>query len=307
MLIPETRRLGGCAMAACGYFAGLLIESYVHGGAARMVDRRQYQNGEVPQLAEARWQRLPDLELVRGGHLTPDALHPLVRAALFPDHVATPAPVDKPAIDPVRVRCRGEWHEVGFQEGRLTLPHDAAERRREKALRALGGKVTGCFAAELSWRTGEGRLPRGLRKQRRDLFTRIQHGDTPGVVALLDAGVDPHVRDGRRRTLLHLLHMVDFEPLLPRLLAAGLDLEAGDQHGRTPLHVAVGDWGSVELVRALIAAGARIDVVDQMNTGLLQMIKRFKRKELAFLRETLERDHPDIGYTWYDYEDEDDE
>ena len=297
LLVPETRRLGGEAMIGFDYSVGLLIEADEDGARARMVDRSEYRT-EVPELAEACWQRLPDLELVRGGHLTAGALHPLVRTALFPDHVAAPA--GEPAIEPVRVRCKGEWHEVGFADGALALPHDAAERQREKALRALGGEVTGCFAAERSWRTGEGRLPKGLRERRRDLFTRLQHGDTSGVVALLDAGVDPHVLDGRRRTPLHLLHMVDFEPLLPRLLAAGLDLEARDQGGRTPLHMAVGDWGSVDLVRALIAAGARIDVTDELDVGLRQMIKRFKRTDLAFLHETLVRDHPDAGYTWYE-------
>lgn len=111
------------------------------------------------------------------------------------------------------------------------------------------------------WANGTGRLPRALRDQRRELFARVQHGDTPGVIRLLELGHDPRVRDGRRRTLLHLLHLLDHRSLLPRLLAAGLDIEDRDRDERTPLFECVSEGGSAELAHALIDAGARIDVV----------------------------------------------
>jgi ankyrin repeat protein len=100
--------------------------------------------------------------------------------------------------------------------------------------------------------------PRGLRDQRREPFSRVLHGDTPGVPRLLDAGLDPRVRDVRRFTLLHVLHYLDWPVLLPRLLADGLDLEALDYQKRTPLHIAR-QKGPADLVSALIAAGARTD------------------------------------------------
>lgn len=214
----------------------------------------------VPRLPEACWRRLPDLDLLRSGHLRPDELHPLVYAALFPRgeaEAAGPPQPEPPAL--LRVRCQGEWHMVRSRAGRLDIPHDDTELRREQALHALGGRMSGCLVVRQAWTTGQGWLPKGLRAQRRDVFLRAQHGDTPGVVRLLEAGLDPHVRDGAQRNLLHWLPCLDHEALLPRLLAAGLDPDAHDRHGRTPLtmaHVAAPDGA---LVQALRAAGASDD------------------------------------------------
>ncbi|APU38593.1 ankyrin repeat domain-containing protein [Streptomyces sp. TN58] len=261
----------------------------------------QAQAASVPALPRYAWQRLPDLELVRTGRISPRELHPLVAAALFPDA----GPVEGPpgpdtACRPVRVRCRGGWHEVRSRGGVLDVPHSAEEQQRERAMRAFGGAVSGCFAVQQIWTTGEGRLPRGLRAQRHELFLRAQHGDTPGVMALLDAGVDPRIRDGRHRGLLHTLHLLDHEELLPRLLAAGLDLEARDKAYRTPLLSAVHWGGSADLVRALLAAGARIDVLDEMDLSVSQEIRRYKRTDLGFLRDRVEEEFPGIGADWFD-------
>ncbi|MEU9255660.1 ankyrin repeat domain-containing protein [Streptomyces sp. NPDC048270] len=316
-LVPETRRLvaagaGDRFRVAFGWPAFLLLEPE---GTDRLRARfaDQAEALTVPALPGYTWQPLPDLELVRTGRTAPRELHPLVSAALFPD--AGPA-VGPPGPDPgrpVRVRCRGLWHEVRSRGGVLDVPHTPEEQQRERAMRAFGGQVSGCFAVQQSWTTGEGRLPRGLREQRRELFLRVQHGDTPGVVALLDAGVDPRVRDARGRGLLHELHLLDHEALLPRLLAAGLDLEARDAHERTPLLSAVHWGGSPELVRALLAAGSRIDVLDETELSLSQEIRRYRRADLAFLRERVDAEHPGIGADWFDEhmedreEDEDDD
>lgn len=242
-------------------------------------------------LPEALWRRLPDVDLLRAGIVTPDHLHPLVARALFPGLDGVAGPPGPVAPVPVQVRCRGEWHEVVFRDGALRSPHSEEERQRVGTARAADG----CLAVENSCTTGRGRLPKALRAQRRDLFLRAQHGDTPGVLELLEAGVDLRLRDGRRRSLLHALHLVDYEELLPRLLAAGLDLEARDLRERTPLAVAVGEGGSPALVRALLEAGARIDVVDQMQLSPAQLLRRFGRKDLEFLRERVEAEYPGIG------------
>jgi hypothetical protein len=71
-----------------------------------------------------------------------------------------------------------------------------------------------------------------------ELMDRAFHHDTAGVQALLDAGADPLVRDRSGLTLLHLLPHLDHELLLPRLLAAGADVNAVDLQGHTPLHAA---------------------------------------------------------------------
>ncbi|MFI5670112.1 ankyrin repeat domain-containing protein [Streptomyces sp. NPDC051704] len=256
---------------------------------------------DVPRLPLFAWKRLPDLELVRTGRITPGELHPLVAAALFPAAGPAAGPPGPAEARSVRVRCRGEWHQVRSQGGVLDLlPHSPEEQRRERAMRAFGGAIQGCFAVQQIWTTGEGRLPRALREERRELFLRAQHGDTPGVVALLDAGMDPRVRDARGRTLLHELHLLDHEVLLPRLLAAGLDLESRTKTGLTPLQLAVRFGGSAELVRAYLAAGSRIDVLDEADLSLGQVVRRYKRTDLRFLRSRVEEEFPDIGSEWFD-------
>lgn len=316
-LAPEVARLvtagaGDRYRLSAGWRTFLLFEHTGPAGLrARLVE--QAEALEAAPLPRYLRQRLPDLELVRTGLVSPHELHPLVSAALFPGAGPAVPPTGPGTDEPVRVRCRGGWHEVRSRNGVLDVPHTPEEQQRERAMRAFGGAVSGCFAVQQSWTTGEGRLPRALRAERNELFLRLQHGDTPGVVALLDAGMDPRIRDARGRGLLHSLHLLDHEVLLPRLLAAGLDLEARDKNERTPLLSAVHWGGSADLVRALLAAGARIDVVDEMELSLSQEIRRYKRTDLTFLRDRADEEFPGIGADWYDdhwayrEEDEDDE
>ncbi|MEU8438176.1 ankyrin repeat domain-containing protein [Streptomyces sp. NPDC029216] len=252
------------------------------------------------RLPDHAWQPLPDPYLVRSGRTAPHELHPLVADALFPGAGPAAGPPGPAAPRPVRVRCVGEWHEVRSRGGELELPHTAEEQQRERALRAFGGAISGCFAVREAWTTGEGRLPRALRAERRELLERVRHGDTPGVLALLDAGLDPRVRNGRGQGLLHLLSFVRHEELLPRLLEAGLDLEQQDDNRRTPLQCAVQNGGTASLVRALLAAGARIDVVDDLELSLDQVVRRYKRTDLAFLKELVEERHPVLGSGEYE-------
>ncbi|MFE1443488.1 ankyrin repeat domain-containing protein [Streptomyces sp. NPDC058739] len=267
---------------------------------ARVSGRDRGQEDDVPMLPSYVWQRLPDIGLLRGGRVRPEELHPLVSAALFPESGPAVGPSGPAVPAPVRVRCGRDWHEVVSRDGALDIPHSQQEQQRELALRAFGGKVTGCFAVRHAWTSGEGRLPRALRDQRRELFLHIQHGDTAAVLDLLDAGTDPHVRDGRGRGLLHLLHLLDHRELLPRLLAAGLDPEAHDKTDRTPLQNAVHSGGSAALVKDFIAAGARIDVIDEMELSLAQVVRRYERTDLMFLRRRVLDEHPGIGSEWFD-------
>ncbi len=269
------------------------------GAPARVTGHEREEQG-VPLLPRYAWQRLPDIGLLRAGRIRPEDLHPLVAAALFPQAGTAAGPPGPTPPAPVRVRCGGTWHEVVSRNGVLDVPHTEQERQRELALRAFGGTVSGCFATQHAWTSGEGRLPRALREQRRELFQHVQHGDAPAVLALLDAGTDPHVRDRTGRGLLHVLHLLDHRELLPRLLAAGLDLEAKDTTCRTPLQSAVHNGGSAALVRDLLDAGARIDVTDEMELSLAQVIRRYDRTDLMFLRRRVLKEHPGIGSEWFD-------
>ncbi|MFG2292154.1 ankyrin repeat domain-containing protein [Streptomyces sp. NPDC048603] len=321
-LAPEVRRLSAAGVAdrfklPAGWRTCLLLELSGPGAGdplrARLVDANDVK--DVAALPHHSRQPLPDLHLVHAGLLTPAELHPLVAASLFPGAGPAYGPPTPAAPASFRVRCRGEWHEVRFRDGELGIPHTPQEQQREQALRAFGGAVAGCFAVRQTVTTGEGRLPRALREQRRELLQLVQHGDTPAVLALLDAGVDPRMMLPNERTLLHLLHLLDHEELLPRLLAAGLGLEAEDKTERTPLMMAVTYGGSAELVRALLDAGARIDIVDSMETSLAQIIRRYHRADLAFLRDRVREEFPGLGNEWWDdwmddqeeYQDEDEE
>ncbi|MEV0461217.1 hypothetical protein [Catellatospora methionotrophica] len=210
--------------------------------------------------------RIPaDVDLISRDRIGTADLHPLVRAALFPgvdsggDHsdrdAAVPAGVEHDQR--IRVRCGGRWHWIRVRDGRLELlDHSEAERRREHALRAFGGRLSGCFRAELAWKEGTPGVPRRLLAQRRDLWRRMQHGGSRVVLALLDAGMSPHIRDLHRRTLLHRLHQFEHAELLPRLLAEGLDVNAISGWGYTPMCEALVHGAPADLLVALHEAGA---------------------------------------------------
>ncbi|MEU7867459.1 hypothetical protein [Dactylosporangium sp. NPDC049140] len=192
------------------------------------------------------------------GRIAPGDLHPLVAAALFPARPASdPAgPPPMAPLAPVRVRCGPDWHEVAFRDGVLAGPHPPEELGRELALLAVGGPVpAGCAGAAIAWRGGPGRLPARLRELRAELFARAERGEADTVTALLDAGLDPHVRAGDGRSLLHVLPaLVPDEAgprLLHRLVAAGLDPAAPTKQGLTPLRHAQRAGAAPDLVAAL--------------------------------------------------------
>ncbi|MFY7065240.1 ankyrin repeat domain-containing protein [Nocardiopsis changdeensis] len=209
--------------------------------------------------------------VLRGG--SPDHLHPAVRAALAPartgDGPVGPPPWEPPP--PVWVDCGGVGHLVTLRDGRLRGPHTEREHEREEALRAFGGRRRGCFEVSDAWRTARGRLPRELRAHRTELFERVRHGDTDAVLRYLAAGGDPQVRNDEGETLLHRLSLVDHAVLLPRLLAAGLDVDAEARPGITPLYNAARYDGDAALVRALVAAGARTDGLGTPARGRLSL------------------------------------
>ncbi|MEU7866337.1 hypothetical protein [Dactylosporangium sp. NPDC049140] len=203
-----------------------------------------------------------DAELVRHGRIDAAQLHPLVRDALFPgaaDGLARPLlPGGFAGEERVRVRCGRDWHWIALRAGHLELlhPHTDDERRREATMRALGGAVGGCIEAERIWHGGAGNMPRRLREYRAELWRRMEHGGGRVVLALLDAGLDPHLRDARGRTLLHRIHQFEHPELLPRLLAAGLDVNARSRRGYTPMCEALVNSASAEVLAALHEAGA---------------------------------------------------
>lgn len=246
---------------------------------------------ELPTLPRAAWQRFPDLELLRAGRLAATALHPLVRTAIFPDQPdpgpyqpAIPPATGLPSVGlesivevaPVPVRCRGVWHRVGWRDGRTEpLDHTPEETQRERVMRSLGGEVPRCFTVTESWQGRvSGRLPRQLRDLRHHGLSVLAHGDTDELVRLLDLGIDPiGLHDRWQRGPLHHLAKVDGPTVLGRLLAAGLDVNARDGNGRTPLGSVLFDGGSAVLVRSLLDAGADPTLVDGTSGTALHLLR----------------------------------
>ncbi|MFG1891889.1 ankyrin repeat domain-containing protein [Micromonospora sp. NPDC049051] len=276
-LVAEVHRLGDGTVGAA--FVGY--------------DREHYTRPRFPTVVH---ERPVDLDLLRHGLLDPAELHPLVRRALFPATrsgstaatvaAAGPAPTAPGVRVSVPVRCGSEWHTLRHGDGRLDpVSHTAEEVAAEELLRALGGRSAGCFAAAQAWRGGAGRLPRPLRGLRRDALLRIQHGGATALAALLDAGLDPRMADGRGGTLLHQMRAVEDVSLVRRLCDAGVPISAADRRGRTALHVAVGDGGTPELVRALLAAGADPTVGDQDDLTALDLAE-----EKAYMYEDEDED-----------------
>lgn len=173
-------------------------------------------------------------------------MHPLAHEALFPGRAQDWRPVLHDPFTILRVRCGGEWHLVEVAGARLSTPRHGE---------AADGTAIGCAAARAAFRTGKKPVPKEIRKLRQRIFARAFHGDTDAVLTDLAAGLDPALRDGRGRSLLHLVGYLDHERVLPALLTAGLSLDERDAEGRTPLHVAA-LAGAEGAMAALIAAGA---------------------------------------------------
>jgi hypothetical protein len=127
----------------------------------------------------------PDLRLLRAGLIEPDRLHPLVAAALAPEHPPAPAPGGRAAAGAPRlVRCRGEQHRIGLVAGVLApLDHDPDELRRERLLTALGGTPMPCLRLVDEATRNPESLP--------DIRARLDHGDVAGALAAVEDLLGP--------------------------------------------------------------------------------------------------------------------
>ncbi|MFJ4499681.1 hypothetical protein [Streptomyces sp. NPDC088864] len=163
--------------------------------ALRPTHPRTDRGRTAPVLPDAATWMLPDLELLRAGVLDAGRLHPLVRAALVPEHgPAVPAPAAEVTGAPRLVDCRGARHRIGPVDGVLTaLDHDPAEIRREELLAALTGAPLPCLRAIDEAHRRPDCLD-GVRE-------RLDHGDFAGALAVVEGllGAGAQLRDGPLR------------------------------------------------------------------------------------------------------------
>jgi hypothetical protein len=158
--------------------------------ASSLVDGRR-----PPILPYAATWALPDLELLHSGLIPVERLHPLVAAALAPDHPRAGGPrAPDPAGVPRLVECRGAPHRIGLVDGVLApLDHHPDEVRREELLTALTGTPLPC----LQMIDEAYRHPECLA----DVRARLDHGDVAGALAAVEGLLGPAavLRDGALR------------------------------------------------------------------------------------------------------------
>ncbi|MFD9002446.1 hypothetical protein ACFV0T_15950 [Streptomyces sp. NPDC059582] len=150
----------------------------------------------LPVLPDAATWTLPDLDLIRSGLIEADRLHPLVAAALVPEHASADSSATQPRTpgQPRLVDCRGARHRIGLVDGVLVpLDHDPAEIRREELLAALTGTPMPCLQAI----DEAHRRPECLA----DVRERLVHGDIAGALTVVERllGPDAPLRDGALR------------------------------------------------------------------------------------------------------------
>ena len=104
--------------------------------------------------------------------------------------------------------------------------------------------------------------------------------------ALIAAGADPKVWDGRGDTPLHFssIRGADAAEQMRVLLAAGADPNARNDRGETPLHRAE----SAEKVQALIAGGADPNARDNRGETPLHRAESESAEKAQVLREAME-------------------
>ena len=86
-----------------------------------------------------------------------------------------------------------------------------------------------------------------------DLHTAAKKGDIATITSLLEKGVDVNARNNKGETPLHVLWLKAEMAII--LLDRGADIEARDENGETPLHWAA--WkGADDILDTLIRRGA---------------------------------------------------
>jgi len=192
ILLRSQGRAGGAVTVRFGGRRRLILEP-VDAATVRIVPgARRGWAAALPVLPDAATWVLPDLALLRAGLIGPGRLHPLVAAALAPDHPAgAEPPSPPPTAGPHPVECRGATHRIGLVDGVLVpLDHGPDELRREELLVALAGTPLPCLQAIDEAHRG----PQELAEVR----ARLDHGDAAGALAVVEAllGPDALLRSG---------------------------------------------------------------------------------------------------------------
>ncbi len=91
-----------------------------------------------------------------------------------------------------------------------------------------------------------------------ELFAAVRSGDANQVADLINKGDDVNARDNRGNTPLHLAVLADKLQVVEKLIEGGADVNAKNNHGATPLHWAALNQ-NVNILEKLIEKGANVN------------------------------------------------
>lgn len=118
-------------------------------------------------------------------------------------------------------------------------------------------------------------------KGRTPLTNAIDMGDAQMVRFLIESGADIQGDTLQAEALQHVV-LADYRDVLSVLIEKGFNVNATDEYGMTPLHyAAMTDYGDTEIVRKLLAAGAKTDAKDKGGETPGQAAARLHLTQLA--------------------------
>ena len=107
-------------------------------------------------------------------------------------------------------------------------------------------------------------------------------GQTAAVRRLIEAKADVRGEDSSGITLLHWATITNRPEAIPLLAAAGLSVDAADGRGYTPLMYAASiDFGEMEVLRTLLAAGADTRATNEDGRTALDLARRHGHRQMA--------------------------
>ena len=110
----------------------------------------------------------------------------------------------------------------------------------------------------------------------------VTFGHADIVRVLVDAGADVQGTASSGINLLHWAGITNRASVIPVLVKAGVPLDATDDFGFTPLmYAATVDVGSLDTLKALLAAGADPCIRNDSGRTPLQQARHYKHGDLA--------------------------